>query len=65
MLSRPETRAQLHARIGREIDAASARVRASRSDLLEHIVRTRTLITESRELMARVDVILADDGHHS
>ena len=58
MLDRPETHAQIRARIGRDVTETSARIRASRSDLTTHIIRTRALIRESRDLMAHVDVML-------
>ena len=58
MRDRPETDAQIRARIRRDVSATSAKICASRSDLIEHIVRTRALIRESRELIAHVDVML-------
>jgi len=62
MLAPPETFAELHARVARDIAATTARLTASRKDMLEMIVATRKTVTHSRELIARADAILMQKG---
>jgi hypothetical protein len=59
MLSRPESQRELHARIGREVAETTARVNASRDDIVQQITGTRRQIDESRELLARVTAVLS------
>jgi hypothetical protein len=54
MLARPETQ-ELHI----EIAATIAQLNASRDDVIAQIIGTRKLIAESRALIARVNVVLA------
>jgi len=42
----------------RDIAETQARLAESRSEVMEHIARSRRLIQESRELMARADAVL-------
>jgi hypothetical protein len=58
MLARSETQQQLHERIARDVAETRAMAAAVGSALVQQIASSRTLIAETRQLIARTDVIM-------